>query len=118
MAGGEPKGGSTCHDIRLGRRGERVNSMSKGKTYISTVSARTFSSGATRDVQSNKPEFVGYESTMVQREFGRYMLKHQTLLNGEHRTSDNWKKGMPRRVYLESLRRHYLDAVDAVTGDR
>ena len=45
------------------------------------------------------------------------MLKHQLQADGKKRESDNWKKGMPKRVYLESLLRHVLDVWGGVTWD-
>jgi len=69
---------------------------------------RTFVTGATRD-HGNKPEFAGFLSPLAIREFGRYMHQHRTQPDGALRAADNWKNGMPRRDYLESLFRHFLD---------
>lgn len=80
-------------------------------------SIRKFGTGATRDTNTNKPEFGGFLSVMVLREFGRYMHKNRKQSDGQLRDSDNWKKGMPRRVYAESLIRHTLDVVGEITGD-
>lgn len=77
---------------------------------------RKFEGGATRDIDDHKPEFGGYLSPIVLRRFGAYMLKHQNTAAGR-RGSDNWKAGMPRRVYLESLLRHTMDVWEGVTDD-
>jgi len=70
---------------------------------------RTFAGGATRDTLSNKPSYRGFLSPLVLRRFGQYMLKYQVQPNGEKRSPDNWKKGMPDDVYLDSLLRHTMD---------
>jgi len=77
---------------------------------------RTFEGGATRDDNAHKSEFGGFLSPPVLRRFAAYMHKHRTQA-GAPRASDNWKKGMPRRDYLESLLRHTVDVWEYVTGD-
>jgi len=78
---------------------------------------RTFGSGATRDTATDKPEFGGFLSPMVLRAFGEYMHKNRKQADGSLRASDNWKKGIPRRVYIESLLRHVVDVWGYITGD-
>jgi len=70
---------------------------------------REFESGATRDDDEGKPSYIGYDSPLVVESYGRYMLKHQRQANGEMRGAGNWKLGMSRDVYIESLYRHLLD---------
>lgn len=70
---------------------------------------REFETGATRDTDEGKPDFIGYLSPLVLSRYGEYMLKHQMQTNGEMRASDNWKKGMPKAEYLKSMFRHLLD---------
>jgi hypothetical protein len=70
---------------------------------------RQFETGATRDVSSDKPDYEGYLHPLVLEEYGRYMLSHQRQQDGTLRTSDNWQKGMDRKVYLKSLLRHVFD---------
>ncbi len=78
---------------------------------------RTYAGGATRDDGENKPEFAGFLSPIVLRRFATYMLKHQMQADGKKRSADNWKKGIPRRDYLESLYRHFFDVWGTVTED-
>lgn len=80
-------------------------------------SLRTFDTGATRDTSTDKPEFAGFLSPIVVRAFGEYMHKHRRQSDGNLRDSDNWKKGMPRRVYVESMFRHFIDVWEHVTMD-
>ena len=80
-------------------------------------SVRTFAGGATRDTTVDKHDFAGFLSVMVLRRFGEYMHKHRLQSDGNLRDSDNWKKGMPRRVFAESLLRHALDVVGYITDD-
>ena len=70
---------------------------------------RTFPSGATRDTATNKPQYAGYLSPAAIRRFGQYMLKHQVQSDGSMRASNNWKKGIPKEVLLDSALRHLLD---------
>jgi hypothetical protein len=70
---------------------------------------REFSSGATRDSDEDKPDFLGYMSPLVVQAYNAYMLKHQKQADGTMRGADNWKQGMPKEVYRASLGRHFLD---------
>lgn len=70
---------------------------------------RQFDTGATRDTATGKFEYAGYLSPYFINAFGRYMNKHQTQANGERRACDNWQKGMPLDVYVQSAFRHFLD---------
>lgn len=70
---------------------------------------REFTTGATRDDAEGKNEYCGFLSPIVIEAFGNYMTKHRVQADGKLRDSDNWKKGMPKRVYLESMFRHFHD---------
>ena len=67
--------------------------------------ARQFATGATRSDDSAKPNYIGYLSPLVIERFGRYMLEHQY---GGQRSADNWKKGITKQAYIESLVRHLV----------
>jgi hypothetical protein len=70
---------------------------------------RQFDTGATRDTTQGKPEPAGFESSAVIARYAEYMQKHRVQADGNLRQSDNWKKGMPRDVYMHSMFRHFLD---------
>lgn len=70
---------------------------------------RTFDTGATRDTAKNKPSYVGFFSPISLRVYGQYMLRHQTQSDGTTRAADNWKRGIPKDSYLDSLARHFVD---------
>jgi hypothetical protein len=70
---------------------------------------RQFSTGATRDIAENKPDYEGFLSPLVIERYGRYMMKHQKQADGSMRTSDNWQKGIPQDVYIKSAYRHFMD---------
>jgi len=70
---------------------------------------RTFKSGATRNDDTNKPDYEGYINPLFIEAFGEYMLKHQFQADGKKRDSDNWQKGMSFATYMKSLLRHVLD---------
>jgi hypothetical protein len=70
---------------------------------------RTFKTGATRDVDHNKPDYEAYLSPRVLRAYGRYMLKHQIQADGTRREGDNWQKGMPLEAFMKSGWRHFME---------
>ena len=70
---------------------------------------RTFDTGATRDTATGKFEYAGYLSPYFINEFARYMNKHQQMPDGTRRACDNWQKGMPLDVYVQSAFRHFFD---------
>lgn len=70
---------------------------------------RQFETGATRDSDSDKPEYAGFNSPLVEKRFAQYMHLHRKQVDGTLRASDNWKKGIPRSAYLQSLHRHFID---------
>ncbi|MCI0559646.1 MAG: hypothetical protein MN733_14225 [Nitrososphaera sp.] len=74
-----------------------------------TGAVRQFSTGATRDTGSNKPQLSLYISPLVLKRYGQFMLKHQRQSDGTIRAGDNWQKGIPGSVYLDSEIRHVLD---------
>lgn len=81
-----------------------------GPVYVGTEAAkRTFESGATRDVDTDKLDYEGFLSPLVLEEFAKYMHEHRHMKDGSLRASDNWKQGIPQSVYLKSLVRHMMD---------
>jgi hypothetical protein len=70
---------------------------------------REFSSGATRDSDTDKLDPEGFFSPEVIVRFSEYMNKHRHQADGKTRTSDNWQKGMGKDVFMKSAWRHFLD---------
>jgi len=79
------------------------------RTLANAPAGRYFASGAYRDTNDGKPDYAGFQSSIVNRAFGEYMLKHQRQSDGQMRGSDNWKRGIPRDEYFRSLKRHVQD---------
>lgn len=69
---------------------------------------RTFPTGATRDTDANKPNYIKALSPIVLQFYAEYLGKHRTLPDGSMRDWDNWKSGLPKEVCLESLGRHEM----------
>lgn len=70
---------------------------------------RKFSTGATRDLDENKPDYEGFLSPLVIERYGTYMSSHRKQVDGSLRDSDNWQKGIPLPVYIKSMFRHFFD---------
>lgn len=73
---------------------------------------REFHTGATRNDNSNKYVYNGFNSALVEKRFAQYMHEHRKQADGKLRDADNWKKGIPIEAYHESLHRHYMDLWD------
>lgn len=69
---------------------------------------RNFDTGATRN-GGDKIEYDGFLSVEALRAFSCYMHKHRIQADGTVRDSNNWKKGIPRDVYMKSMFRHFMD---------
>jgi hypothetical protein len=80
----------------------RVKSTKEGQI-------RTFESGATRDIDQNKPDYEGFLSPYVIKRFGKYMHKHRKQSDGSLRDSDNWQRGIPLEQYMKSGKRHFIE---------
>lgn len=71
---------------------------------------RNFDTGATRDTAEGKLDMEGFTHPMVMKQFAKYMNMNRLQADGKLRDSDNWQKGIPKNVYIKSMRRH-ADAV-------
>lgn len=72
------------------------------------VKMRKFDGGATRDDDTDKPDYEGFLSPEVLAEYARYMHKNRKQSDGELRASDNWQKGIPKNQYMKSAWRHFM----------
>lgn len=70
---------------------------------------RKFETGASRDTDAGKPHYSGYLSPLVLQAFGEYMLRHERQADGTVRKAGNWKAGIPKDAYMDSLSRHVMD---------
>lgn len=70
---------------------------------------RKFSTGATRDSNKGKLEFARFLCPNVIKSFGKYMDKNRIQSDGKLRDPDNWKKGMDKQSYMDSMWRHLHD---------
>ena len=70
-------------------------------------SMRVFDTGATRDITEGKLDFEGFMSPLVIEAFAQYMEDNRKTKLGV-RDSDNWQKGIEKKVYMKSLFRHFM----------
>lgn len=77
---------------------------------------RDFESGATRDTVEGKLNYVKGLSPVVLRRYMQYLDAHRKQADGSMREFDNWKGGIPKEVYLDSLLRHSIDAWLLIDG--
>jgi len=83
--------------------------MSSNKGHVDTGKIRAFTSGATRDTGKNKLAYEGFYSPLVMKRFAQYMNKHRVQSDGTLRSADNWQKGIPKDIYIDSGLRHVMD---------
>jgi hypothetical protein len=72
--------------------------------------------GAYRDTEDGKPDYIGILSPLVIRAFGEYMVRHRRQSDGRYRGDSNWKRGQDKAHYLRSLSRHYQDLMLEIDG--
>lgn len=96
------------------QRGERSGHVGQGVVYQGTgggsAGVRSFETGATRSVDTARPDPEGFLSPIVIERYCEYMNKHRLQPDGSTRTSDNWQKGMTPESYMKGLCRHQLHA--------
>ncbi len=68
---------------------------------------RTFATGATRDTEEGKLNYVKALSPIVLKRYVEYLGGHRTQSDGSLRDWNNWKQGIPQQTYFESLYRHF-----------
>lgn len=71
---------------------------------------REFETGATRDSDDTKLDPSGFLSPLVIKRYSEYMTRHRVQADGQLRSSRNWRKGIPKEAYQDSMIRHVLDA--------
>lgn len=70
---------------------------------------RTFETGATRNLDTNKLDYEGFLSPLVLHSFAKYMHSHRLQKDGTMRDADNWQRGISQDVYMKSMWRHFMD---------
>ena len=70
---------------------------------------QTFETGATRDDSDDKLNYIGFLSPFVIKRYSEYLHAHRKQSDGNMRPADNWKAGIPKQKYLESMARHFMD---------
>lgn len=75
---------------------------------LNSSKMRTFSSGATRNQDTDKLDFEGFLSPLVIERYATYMHTHRKQADGSMRDSDNWQLGVPISSYIKSLWRHFF----------
>lgn len=76
---------------------------------MNSMNKRTFETGAFRDTSNHKLSYLRHLSPVVLRRYVTFLHKHRQMPDGSLREPDNWKLGMPKREWAESLLRHMWD---------
>ena len=79
---------------------------------------RTFDTGATRTSAEGKIEYARFFSPAVLRRYAEYLNEHRAQADGKLRDPDNWKKGIPKQNYMDSMARHFWEVWEHHTGER
>lgn len=70
---------------------------------------RKFETGATRSNSTSKLEYRRFLSPIVIRRYAEFMHKNRIQPDGTMREPDNWKLGIPKDSYMDSLARHFME---------
>ena len=70
---------------------------------------RKLKTGATRDSDNGKYEYLGFINPLCDYSFAKYMHKFRTMADGTKRESRNWQKGFGLEIPAQSLVRHLED---------
>ena len=70
---------------------------------------RTFSTGATRDTDTGKLHYRRFRSAIADKRYAEFMHENRKMKDGSMREPDNWKLGIAREVYADSMERHVAD---------
>ncbi len=70
---------------------------------------RAFDTGAKRDDDTGKLQYTQFLAPSVLRRYAEYLREHCTQADGQTRSGDNWKQGIPQDVYMASLLRHFME---------
>ena len=73
-----------------------------------TTFVRTFDSGATRDTEQGKLNYLKALSPLVLQRYVSYLDEHRLQSDGTYRDWDNWKRGINKQAYRESRLRHEM----------
>ncbi len=87
---------------------EKVERETMHEISGSSANMRQFDTGATRNTDTDKLDFEGFLSPLVIRRYAEYLNKHRVQADGNLRDSDNWQKGIPLKVYMKSIWRHFM----------
>ncbi len=74
---------------------------------VKSPAVEVFSTGATREDDTNKLDYEGFLSPLVIERYAKYVHKHRIQPDGKLRDSDNWQRGIPLWRYIKSAWRHF-----------
>ena len=87
-----------------------INSCKALDSLAKTASEiRQFDTGATRDTDDGKLDYEAFLSPLVLERYAQHLHKHRVQSDGKMRDGDNWQRGIPKKVYMKSAFRHFID---------
>lgn len=85
---------------------ELVSQQTESDVIPNESLIRAFETGATRDTVAGKLSYMKALSPEVLEAYVIYLDKHRKQSDGSMREFDNWKRGIDKWTYLDSLLRH------------
>jgi hypothetical protein len=75
---------------------------------IQNAQMREFSTGATRNVDTEREDPEGFLAPEPLEAYFKFMHRNRFQKDGQIRASDNWQLGIPQQAYGKSLWRHFF----------
>lgn len=94
--------------VKFQNKCQRID-YEKPKSKVVKKAMRKFATGAFRDQDAQKLNYLGSLSPLALEGFVDFMRRHNIVDGKLKRDEGNWKKGFPKQSYMESKFRHFME---------